>query len=130
LRYLYQQTGLELPDFLRSPTVPMQRAHTGMTGSVHLRGVWLYRFVGPELAARVSPGTSAVDWTPLEGLALDFYSRYNTIIAGHIPDALRDIVMKGFQECGLAPYTARDHDELELVRRFILAVNNPEDLTF
>lgn len=130
LRALFERSGTPMPGYLRNARLPVRRAYRGVDDSIHLRAIFIRRFVGQAQAALISPRCASVDWTPVDGLRLDLFTRYNTILAAVIPDPFREPLLTGLRACGVEPYRDDDHLELEALRRFILAVNEAESLTF
>ena len=123
LRYLYASRGLPVPPFVGPLAFPEAPARFGRDYAQDFKWVFLSKHFGVPLANRVVAGIDRFDLSAVHRLSLAFYAKYHTSIAELIPDPLRNAALAWFHECGVYPYTERDWDELDQVRRFVHQVH-------
>ena len=128
LRRIYTDEGLPIPDYLDDPGCPEYPARNGVSGLILLRQIFLWWIGGPRLASQLAYRAGQVDWSPLQGLSLDFQWKYNHDLAQLIPAEFRETLLSGLRALGIEPYSARDFAELAAVKRFLIAVNPPGSL--
>jgi hypothetical protein len=127
LRWLYEQAGQPVPDFLRNLTFPAQLPRYGVSLGSELRTFFIIKHYGLDVARRVMRGLERHDLTFINELSLDFLGKYNTNYVALIPAELRQPILSGLHACGIDPYTERDWHELDIVMDFLLATStNPE----
>jgi hypothetical protein len=123
LRYSYGFRGMPPPPFLDGLRFPTNPSHFGVDYAQDFKWVFLSKHFGTALANRVVAGIDRFDLSEVHRLSLAFYTKYNTSIAELIPASMRNAALAWFHDCGIYPYTERDWDELDTVRRFLHQVH-------
>jgi hypothetical protein len=125
LQQAYARFGLPAPTDIARLTLPRR----GPRNNCGLWCVWTWKNTTPKLALLTNPVIGEIDWSPLEGLTLDFYRRYCGYTARLIPEEFRETLLAGLRATGVDPCTDRDYEELERVRQFVLAIHPPGTIT-
>ena len=125
LQQAYAHLGLTVPREIARLTLPRRGPHN----NCGLWCVWTWRNAEPPMALLINRNIGEIDFTPLEGLSLDFYWRHCSRTARLIPAEFRETLLAGLVSAGVEPLAPEDYEELERVRQFVLSVNPPGAVT-
>lgn len=130
LRHAYLRSQRTIPEFLADIAWPARSASRQLAGQPNSWIAWQWSSLDFGIATRMDPKVATVDWSPLDGMPLDFYWKYVTAMTTLIPESFREALLAGFRAAGVPPYESSDYRELEAVRQFILAINPPGSLNY
>jgi hypothetical protein len=118
-KHVYRELGIPLPGWIASLNAPATDwQHAGQRFTVFT--LWIAIHEGIAEARKVTPEIERYDLSFLDGLSMRFVDKYNTNLASLLPDDIGNAIRGAFHAHGIYPYTERDWQELETVRRVLL----------
>ena len=122
MKWLCAERGWPEPSWIAG-VQPPPPARAAKPPRISLRGVFLRKHLGVDLAERLMPGLSRYDFSSIDHLSLKFLSGHQPRYAPLMPADLRAPLLAAYERAGIAPYTAQDEAALVQIEDFIAHAN-------